>query len=481
MKTLLLLFASTLFYGIFHFMLVQAIRKSELVLSLNEAQSKSPFEVTPRRLALKLCASVQVVCGFIMGMMVVHDVTTIPIDPYEPRVRVSLLLLPVRGTASSYTLRAVILTSGFWVFHFISDLRRFFFWSGQIKNNRFNNDYSSIKLMQFFKLISIHITPLFTTWIFVHWRHNSFYGNPNGEGLGFPDLLIGLLLTCLLPGLLDNTRWIVYIIDSDSKGTWEALFIDIAIIANRFVCHILIWPYFLLMYYRHEHGGIIDPAFDLANHLSILQAFTSLPLRCSIGTIVMFGVGIFTTWKDVVKAYKTCCSVLEKNGGNETITNSEHKKKRKNKKDKEKASDSEKKIQKNINEEELKTSNNPKQFEKQQSLAEKGVRVGDGDDLEASSNPLSPSSSLLGNDSWQEEDSRINVDELPPSLLKHATSPDEVEWLRAQKRISRMVKEEKEIEKERLAKQVNTEEEEEEEDDESDSDEVDNLLRKKYA
>jgi hypothetical protein len=55
-------------------------------------------------------------------------------------------------------------------------------------------------------------------------------------------------------------------------------------------------------------------------------------------------------------------------------------------------------------------------------------------------------------------------DKLPESLLKLATTPEDLNWLKAQKRISRQVKEEARIERERIARggSFNDEDEEDE-------------------
>jgi hypothetical protein len=238
--------------------------------------------VTPRRVALKICACIQIVCAFLMGILIVHDVTSPPQNMFEVTVQVSLLMLPVRATASSYTLRAVVLTAGFWIFHFLSDLRRFMFWSGRVRSVKPKSGFfdSNEKSIQFLKLVSTHICPLAASWAFIHWRSAQFFGNPDGEGLGFTDLMIGLLLCCLLPGLLDNTRWIVFAVDPDSINSWEAVFMDVAVALNRVVCHVMIWPFLLLIYYRHEHGGIQqDPTIEVPNFPAMVSAFVTLPLR----------------------------------------------------------------------------------------------------------------------------------------------------------------------------------------------------------
>lgn len=232
-------------------------------------------------MALKVCACIQIICAFLMGLLIVHDVTSPPTDMWEIRVQVSRLMLPVRATASEYTLRAVILTTGFWIFHFLSDLRRFLFWSGRIRSSSGKGFLSSnTKTVQFLRLVSTHVCPLAASWAFITWRSAQFYGNPDGEGLGFTDLMMGLLLCCLLPGLLDNTRWIVYAIDPDSKGSWEGAFMDFAIALNRVFCHVFIWPFLLLIYYRHEHGGIQDPTlYMVSDFTATVTALQSLPLR----------------------------------------------------------------------------------------------------------------------------------------------------------------------------------------------------------
>jgi len=277
--SLLLVAGSAVFYAALHECLVRAILRTELTRALRESQRLQTFEVSPRRLALKLCGSVQVILAFGLGLLVVHDLTGDDgADPFAlstvPRARLSPLFNPVRSTASELTERAVLVTAGFWVFEALLD-------GWRIASAATNGQLRGRGLLAA-KTLGSRACPLAAAWAFARWRARALDGDHgSGVGMGFPDLLVGLLLCSLLPGLLSRTRWVVLAVDADAMGSAEVRFLDVAAAVNSLVCRVFMWPFLLLLHHRHERGGLDATDVDEVPPLvAIVDALHMLPLRC---------------------------------------------------------------------------------------------------------------------------------------------------------------------------------------------------------
>jgi hypothetical protein len=134
-------------------------------------------------------------------------------------------------------------------------------------------------------------------------------GNPELLGLGFPDLLVGLLLCALLPGLLERARWVVLALDAEAEGSWEHCLLDVAVAMNGGVCRVAVWPWLLVLHDRHARGGLMPSEGsngddDVPFWVAVVSALHTLPWRCALGTLVLFAAGVYNLWVDAVQALK---------------------------------------------------------------------------------------------------------------------------------------------------------------------------------
>lgn len=243
--------------------------------------------MSPRRLALKLCSSVQIIVSFLLGILILHDLTTPPNDGYEAeaglelRLRLSALLLPVRMSGSTSTVRTLQLAAGFWLYDtWAESWRMWASWRG----GRLRTPGRVISAT---RVVLGRSLPLLCAAGFLRWRRhartaNLLRGSSEGAGLGFPDLLAGLALCAQLPVLLTNTRWVVHVMEPQqaAHGSVEAKVLDAAIALNGLVCRCLFWPFVLLLAYRRSRGGFgieDDKEPDLA--AIMMASLADLPLR----------------------------------------------------------------------------------------------------------------------------------------------------------------------------------------------------------
>jgi len=333
-------------------------------------------------------------------------------------------------------------------------------------------------------LLGSHVAPLWATYAFMQWRSTALavvaaergggsggsFGTGSGDslldnGLGFPDLLVAMLLCALLPALLANTRWVVYAIDpflatsslSTSQGgasgetTFEARFLDAAVAVNTLVCRVLLWPFMLLMYHRFRRGGLREPdeatAYGGGGGIveevpfveAILDALLTLPLRCSLGTLCLFLVSVYSFQKDARRAL----AFRPRSSGTDERSSSSYKDKNKgNSRTNDRSSSS---SFSSSNESSSSsggscdTGSNYLASRRPPKLLSNLERGGDFTDPKSPMFP--PNGYPLRSNNFDKQ--RNDDDDLPPALLRLASTPEEVEWLRAQKRISNALKEQK--------------------------------------
>lgn len=334
-----------------------------------------------------------------------------------PRELLSPLLLPVRGQGASIVGWAIPLTAGFWALNAASDLKHL------LLNRCALFRVKKAQWLDVALVVMERLTPLLATGVFAAWRAHMATNNSELRGLGFADLVTGVLLCALLPGLLERVRWMVLALDADCEGTWEHGLLDYAVVMNGIVCRVFAWPWLLLLCDRHTRGGLSEGQFedDVPFWLALLSGLRHLPLNCSLGVVFFFAAGVFYLWTDTAQALthggpygggvRNMSIRNARNGGNNNSSGG-------------------------------------------------GSSEADGPTHPSlRSVPTLESGSLLDTPSGAEGLSQSNVPrrrtnaparpstntnvddaELPPALAKRATSQEDLDWLRAQRRIAAQVK-----------------------------------------
>jgi len=371
-----------------------------------------------------------VIIAFALGLAAIHELTALTDDELLlgdaaalgfPRELLSPLLLPVRGRGAAVIGWAIPLTAGFWAVHAASDFKHIYM------NGRAIFRGKRAQWLDLGLIVMERLLPLLAMGTFAVWRAHKAANNAELLGLGFADLIAGVLLCALLPGLMERVRWMVLAMDAESQGTWEHRLLDYAVVMNGLVCRVFACPWLLVLHDRHTRGGLPEGQFE--DDVSFLNALVSglrqLPLKCSFGAVVFFAAGVFYLWTDILLALKHGGSShgSYKSGGRSVPA--------RNVRDgNNSSSDGESSVAGGTSHPSLRSV----------PTLESGSLLDAPSGAEHLPQRSVPRRRPNASSHQQNRHPKDDDTELPPALAKRATSQEDLEWLRAQRRIAAQVK-----------------------------------------
>lgn len=160
----------------------------------------------------------KVILAFLLGLIVIHDLTRPPLpgeNMDEPRALLTSLLPPVRLESSASCHRAILLTSGFWASSAVSDLARLAeAWRTGRLQAALRGWSSWAPRLLAARVVASRIAPLFAAYLFLRWRARAISNNVKqganpGEGLGTVWSIFPILSCTSLP-LVFNVVFLIF-------------------------------------------------------------------------------------------------------------------------------------------------------------------------------------------------------------------------------------------------------------------------------